>query len=148
MPDFATPWPAACQAPPSMGFSRQKYWSGLPLPSPSDGYIFPFLLCLSLLFFSQLFVRPPQTTILPFCISFFGGWSQDTHSKSWVSLLWGHFSFLLGPDAHMVPSQSLFPESCVRSGSCIVGLMATSSKRAYAIPRSVPRAPAPAAGHC
>ena len=30
-----------------------------------NGYIFPFLLCLSLLFFSQLFVRPPQTTILP-----------------------------------------------------------------------------------
>ena len=41
----------------------------------SNGCIFPFLLCLSLLFFSQLFVRPPQTTILPFCISFFGGWS-------------------------------------------------------------------------
>ena len=36
---------------------------------------FPFLLCLLLLFFSQLFVRPPQTTILPFCISFFWGWS-------------------------------------------------------------------------
>ena len=34
----------------------------------SDGYIFPFLLCLQLLFFSQLFVRPPQTTIFPFCI--------------------------------------------------------------------------------
>ena len=29
-----TPWTAAHQAPPSMGFSRQKYWSGLPLPSP------------------------------------------------------------------------------------------------------------------
>ena len=29
----ATPWTAAYQAPPSMGFSRQKYWSGLPLPS-------------------------------------------------------------------------------------------------------------------
>ena len=39
-----------------------------------DGRIFPFLLCLLLLFFSQLFVRPPQTTILPFCISFSWGW--------------------------------------------------------------------------
>ena len=29
-----TPWPAAYQAPPSMGFSRQEYWSGSPLPSP------------------------------------------------------------------------------------------------------------------
>ena len=31
---FATLWTAAYQAPPSMGFSRQEYWSGLPLPSP------------------------------------------------------------------------------------------------------------------
>ena len=31
---FATPWTATYQAPPSMGFSRQEYWSGLPLPSP------------------------------------------------------------------------------------------------------------------
>ena len=30
----ATPWTAALQAPPSVGFSRQEYWSGLPLPSP------------------------------------------------------------------------------------------------------------------
>ena len=33
---FETPWTAAYQAPPSMGFSRQEYWSGVPLPSPSD----------------------------------------------------------------------------------------------------------------
>ena len=32
---LATPWTAAYQAPPSMGFSRQEYWSGLPLPSPT-----------------------------------------------------------------------------------------------------------------
>ena len=30
----ATPWTAAFQAPPSMGFSRQEYWRGVPLPSP------------------------------------------------------------------------------------------------------------------
>ena len=34
--DSATPWNAACQAPLSMGFSRQKYWSGLPFPPPGD----------------------------------------------------------------------------------------------------------------
>ena len=33
---FATPWTVACQAPLSMGFSRQKYWSGLPFLSPGD----------------------------------------------------------------------------------------------------------------
>ena len=31
---LATPWTAAYQPPPSMGFSRQEYWSGVPLPSP------------------------------------------------------------------------------------------------------------------
>ena len=31
---FASPWTVACQAPLSMGFSRQEYWSGLPFPSP------------------------------------------------------------------------------------------------------------------
>ena len=33
---FATPWTVAYQAPQSMGFSRQEYWSGLPFPSPGD----------------------------------------------------------------------------------------------------------------
>ena len=33
---FATPWTIACQAPSSMGFPRQEYWSGWPLPSPGD----------------------------------------------------------------------------------------------------------------
>ena len=58
----------------------------------------------------------------------------DTHGQVWVSLLWSHFSFILGPGAHkvlFVPSKSLFPQSC--SGSSMVGLMATSSKRAYSI---------------
>ena len=33
---FATPWTVACQAPQSMEFSRQEYWSELPFPSPGD----------------------------------------------------------------------------------------------------------------
>ena len=33
---FATQWTVACQSPPSMGFSRQEYWSVLPFPSPGD----------------------------------------------------------------------------------------------------------------
>ena len=85
------PIDAAPQSPPSLGFSRQEYGSGAPLPSlidrwgrlsylswlffgtlHSNGNIFPFLLCFSLPVFSQLFIRPPQTAILLFCISFFG----------------------------------------------------------------------------
>ena len=40
VPLFETPWTAAHQAPPSMGFSRQEYWSGVPLPSPKCCLIF------------------------------------------------------------------------------------------------------------
>ena len=35
-PLFVTPWTVAYQAPPSVGFSRQEYWSGLPCPSLGD----------------------------------------------------------------------------------------------------------------
>ena len=35
-PTSCDPWTIACQAPPSMGFSRQNYWSGLPFPSSGD----------------------------------------------------------------------------------------------------------------
>ena len=72
---------------------------------------------------------------------------------SWACLcqfLVGHCSILLGPGGHkilFVPSKSLFPQPCVSSGSSSVGLMVTSFKRAYAMPRSAtPRAPV--AGHC
>ena len=64
---------------------------------------------------------------------------QDTHGIVWVSFLWGHCSFLLGPGAHkvlFVPSKSLFLQSCVSFSGSMVGLMATSSNRAYALPRS------------
>ena len=81
----------------------------------------------------------------------------ETPGHSWACLgqflvgsLWG--PFLLGPGVHkvlFVPSKSLCPQSCLSSDGSMVGLMATSSKRAYAIPRSAaPRAPVPEAGHC
>ena len=41
---FETPWTAAYQALPSMGFSRQEYWIGVPLPSPEIGYHFRLVL--------------------------------------------------------------------------------------------------------
>ena len=76
----------------------------------------------------------------------------DTHVQVWGSLLWGHCSFLLGPVVYkflFVPSKNLFPQPCVCSGSSMVGLMATSSKRAYATLRSAaPKAFSPVAGHC
>ena len=75
-----------------------------------------------------------------------------TNGQVWVSLLLG--SLLLSPGSWCTQGfvcalQDSISQSCVSSGSSMVGLMATSPKRAYAIPRSaVPRAPAPAAVHC
>ena len=40
---LVTPWTAAHQASPSMGFSRQEYWSGVPLPSPTFLLVWPTL---------------------------------------------------------------------------------------------------------
>ena len=79
--------------------------------------------------------------------------SMDIYNRQvLVSLLWGQCSFLLGPGAHkvlFVPSKSLFPQSCVSSGSSMVGLVATSFNRAYGTARSASlRASAPVAGHC
>ena len=75
----------------------------------------------------------------------------NTHRQAWVSLLWGHCSFLLGPGVYkisFVPSKNLFPQSCVSSGSSMMGLMVTS-KRAYATHRcTAPRVPAPGEVHC
>ena len=40
MSNLATPWTAAYQAPPSMGFSRQEYWSEVPLSGLNEGLFF------------------------------------------------------------------------------------------------------------
>ena len=109
---FATPWTVAYQAPPSMGFSRQEYWSGLPFPSPGDlpnPRIEPESPALQA---DALPSEPPgkdpmyvllhsmpltlqQATTNP-CLQ----WGLlDTHRQVWVSLLWRHCSFLLGPGA-------------------------------------------------
>jgi len=67
---LATPWTAAYQAPPSMGFSRQEYWSGEPLPSPSKRLFdtnnkkFPWLsYCFIYKFISYL----TESTAIPCC---------------------------------------------------------------------------------
>ena len=60
---LATPWTAAHQTPPSMGFSRQEYWSGVPLPCPNPLFLvicFVFFLLCYLLYFrlEQFFFGP------------------------------------------------------------------------------------------
>ena len=73
------------------------------------------------------------------------GHSQASLGQSLVG------SLLLSPGAQgsVCALQASISHSCVSSGSSVVGLMATSSKRAYAILKSAaPRAPVPVAGHC
>ena len=73
----------------------------------------------------------------------------DTHGQVWVSLLWGHYSLLLVHTSFcLCPPRVCFPVLC-KFWHLYDGLMATSSKRVYAKPRSTaPRAPVPAAVHC
>ena len=75
------------------------------------------------------------------------GHSQASLGQSLVS----HCSFLLshGAQGSVCALQESVSQSCVSSGSSMMGLMATSSKRAYAIPKSAaPRASVPVAVHC
>ena len=74
---FETPWTAAHQAPPSMGFSRQEYWSGVPSPSPvffprSYSQLSPSF---SFSFYFLLFPLPsflsPHSSLPPFFPFFF-----------------------------------------------------------------------------
>jgi len=83
---LSTPWTAAYQVPPSMGFSRQEYWSGVSLPSPPWRYSFPnfepvccsmsssdccFLSCIQIsqeagkvIWYSHLFKNVPQFVVI------------------------------------------------------------------------------------
>ena len=60
---FSTPWTTAYQAPPSMGFSRQEYWSGVPLPSPVQSLS------------HVQFFEPPWTATRQASLSFTISWS-------------------------------------------------------------------------
>ena len=87
---FATPWTAAYQAPPSMGFSRQEYWSGVPLPFPvwSLFGIFPDIFIL--LIASLIFLWSESIPLYDFC-SFkfkmcFMTWNMVSLGKYSVSL--------------------------------------------------------------
>ena len=81
---FAAPWTAAHQAPLSVGFSRQEYWSGSPCPPPGDRpdpgieprslspafagrFLYPWRLCLRFILFSIIYHR--ASTVAPCAVS-------------------------------------------------------------------------------
>ena len=115
---FATPWTAAYQAPPSTGFSRQEYWSGVPLPSPkmNPRYILKQLYSIeeNVLFISSLgSPRTSSVTVLHL-------WQQ----KSFFSLLLFSVLFL----------KILFYLSLtVLSLCCCIGFSLVASSRGFSI---------------
>ena len=87
--------------------------------------------------------RPPLTHA-----SARDSWTLTGKSGSVFCGVTAPFFSVLGHKVLLVPSKSVFPVLC-KSGSSMVGLMVTSSKRAYVTPRSAaPIAPAPVVGHC
>ena len=113
---FATPWTAAHQAPPSMGFSRQKYWSGVPLPSPDKDFMRTQIHKWSL-FISQATTAmcPTQTRKLQIDCSLFPYHHLGNHN-SFIHLLIGHLVLCQAWSLHVcacsvasVMSDSLWP---------------------------------------
>ena len=82
---LVTPWTAAYQAPPSMGFSRQEYWSGVPLPSPKESLVINK--CISVLKeWKQAYLIYLISLILKTVSNFI---------KSWFEILWPPSTFIL-----------------------------------------------------
>ena len=106
---LATPWTAAHQAPSSMGFSRQEYWSGVPLPvlfpiflvSSRPSFFFPFLfmyLFTSLLHYPSIFWNSPQITGYSRC-SLVSSFPSPMIGFVWVGSGPKLFSIVLGSRA-------------------------------------------------
>ena len=88
---FASPWTADCQAPLSMGFSRQEYWSGLPCPPlqgifPTQGWN-PHLLCLLHRQAGSLPLGPPGKPVISSCSHIFSSRSRSD-SRLCIHLLY------------------------------------------------------------
>ena len=91
----------------------------------------------------------PRSSPLPTHTSTGDSWTPTGKSGSVSYGVTASFSrVLVGTRFCLCPPRVCFPQTCVSSGGSMVGLMATSSKRAYAIPRSTAaRAPVPVAVH-
>ena len=119
-----------------MGFSRQEYWSGVPLPSLEDnGKLLQKILC---------YTQCPQPCSGPPLTHAAGdSWTLLGKSGSVFCGVSAPFFRVLVHTNSVCAHQESVSQSYVSSGSSVVGLMVTSSKRAYAIPRSTDPEPLP-----
>ena len=76
---LVTPWTATYQAPPSMGFSRQEYWSGVPLPSPSYVYKYIYI-------YIYIYIYTHTHTHTYMCISIYVSWVTFLKKSSVILL--------------------------------------------------------------
>ena len=126
---FATPWTVAHQAPPSMGFSRQEYWSGLPFPSPYSINSYIQFSSVQSLSCAQLFATPWSTARQDF--------QSITNSQSLLKLMSiqsvtpsNHLSsvILFSSCLQSFPASGSFPTSqLLLSGGQSIGTSASTS---------------------
>ena len=115
-----------------LGISELK-WAGMGEFNSDDHY----MQC-------QPYSRPPLTHT-----SARASWTLRVKSGSVSCRVTAPFSWVLVCTRFCLCLQESVSQSCVSSSSSVVGIMVTSSKRAYDIPKSsAPRAPVPAADHC
>ena len=107
---FATPWTGAYQAPPSMGFSRQEYWSEVPLPSPKNR-LTEIQVVVQSLIHVWLFVTP-CTIAHQASLSFTIFWSM-LKFMSIESVMLYNYLILCHP---LLLLPSIFPSTGVRQG--------------------------------
>ena len=114
---FATPWSAAYQAPPSMGFSRQEYWSGVPLPSPFSHSVMSNSLWPSGLLHTRLLCPSPSPRVCSNSCPL-SQWCCPTISSSVTSFSW----------LQSFPASTSFPTSQLfTSGGQSIGASASAS---------------------
>ena len=105
---LVTPWTAAYKAPPSMGFSRQEYWSGLPLPSPPLCLIIPFPVLYLMLQSLPTCWFPPAPRDIPAVM-------LPLSPNSWLLLICRGSP---GPEPWENSPHTLVPTLCVPSWLC------------------------------
>ena len=111
---LVTPWTAAHQSPPSMGFSRQEYWSGVPLPSPWEAIS---SLNISHTYYAKCICKNESVQSLSHLRLFATPWTAAHQASLSITNSWNLFKLMSIESAmHPTISSSVVPfSSCLQS---------------------------------